>query len=74
MEICTYIVEGSLTHKDSTGTRETIGRGGIQFMVLPRPLPPPVAKPYWVWGLARDYSRIRGGRGRGAVGGGGIQK
>ena len=33
MEICTYIVEGSLTHKDSTGTRETIGRGGIQFMV-----------------------------------------
>ena len=33
MEICTYIVEGSLTHKDSMGTKETIGRGGVQFMV-----------------------------------------
>ncbi len=44
MEICTYIVEGSLTHKDSTGTRETIGRGGIQFMVRPRPSLTPIAR------------------------------
>lgn len=32
MEICTYIVEGSLTHKDSMGTEETLGRGAVQFM------------------------------------------
>ena len=32
MEICTYIVEGSLTHKDSMGTSESLGRGSIQFM------------------------------------------
>ena len=28
MEICTYIVEGSLTHKDSMGTSETLGQEG----------------------------------------------
>jgi hypothetical protein len=33
VEICTYIVEGHLTHKDSTGTEETLQRGAIQFMV-----------------------------------------
>ena len=27
MEIVTYIVEGRLTHQDSTGTSETLGRG-----------------------------------------------
>eukprot|EP00419_Tripos_fusus_P023665 CAMPEP_0172699132 /NCGR_PEP_ID=MMETSP1074-20121228/29967_1 /TAXON_ID=2916 /ORGANISM="Ceratium fusus, Strain PA161109" /LENGTH=285 /DNA_ID=CAMNT_0013520285 /DNA_START=9 /DNA_END=866 /DNA_ORIENTATION=+ len=32
MEIVTFIVDGQLTHKDSTGTEETIGRGSIQFM------------------------------------------
>eukprot|EP00747_Dinoflagellata_sp_TGD_P181566 gnl/TRDRNA2_/TRDRNA2_35445_c0_seq1.p1 gnl/TRDRNA2_/TRDRNA2_35445_c0~~gnl/TRDRNA2_/TRDRNA2_35445_c0_seq1.p1 ORF type:complete len:296 (-),score=47.03 gnl/TRDRNA2_/TRDRNA2_35445_c0_seq1:124-1011(-) len=32
MEIITYIVDGKLTHKDSMGTEETIGRGSIQFM------------------------------------------
>jgi len=32
MEIITYIVEGDLTHKDSTGSEETLGRGSIQFM------------------------------------------
>lgn len=32
MEIVTYIVDGFLTHKDSMGTEETIGRGSIQFM------------------------------------------
>ena len=32
MEIITYIVEGSLTHKDSMGTKETLGRGSVQFM------------------------------------------
>jgi redox-sensitive bicupin YhaK (pirin superfamily) len=32
VEICTYIVEGSLTHKDSMGTAETLTRGAIQFM------------------------------------------
>ena len=31
-EIATYIVSGQLTHKDSTGTSETLGRGGVQFM------------------------------------------
>ena len=31
-EICTYIVEGLLTHKDSMGTAETLERGAIQFM------------------------------------------
>ena len=31
-EICTYVVEGELTHKDSMGTKETITRGAIQFM------------------------------------------
>lgn len=32
MEICTYIVNGFLTHKDSMGTAETLGRGAVQFM------------------------------------------
>ncbi|KAL7560078.1 hypothetical protein ACA910_016137 [Epithemia clementina (nom. ined.)] len=32
MEIVTYIVEGELTHQDSMGTKESLGRGSIQFM------------------------------------------
>lgn len=37
-EICTYIVKGKLTHQDSMGTSETLGRGAIQFMVsIPYP-------------------------------------
>lgn len=32
MEIITYIVHGELTHKDSMGNGETLGRGSIQFM------------------------------------------
>eukprot|EP00804_Cyclotella_cryptica_P017622 CCRYP_006758-RA/>CCRYP_006758-RA protein AED:0.42 eAED:0.42 QI:0/-1/0/1/-1/1/1/0/290 len=32
MEIVTYVVEGTLTHKDSMGTEESLGRGSVQFM------------------------------------------
>jgi redox-sensitive bicupin YhaK (pirin superfamily) len=32
MEIATYIVRGELTHQDSTGTLETLGRGAVQYM------------------------------------------
>ena len=32
MEIITYIVDGSLTHQDSMGSKESLGRGSIQFM------------------------------------------
>jgi len=32
MEIITYVVRGQLTHKDSMGTSETLGRHSIQFM------------------------------------------
>lgn len=32
MEILTFVVDGSLTHKDSEGNAETLGRGSIQFM------------------------------------------
>ncbi len=32
VEICSYIVEGDLSHKDSMGTQETLNRGAIQFM------------------------------------------
>ena len=32
VEIVTYIVEGQLTHEDSTGIRETLGRGSVQYM------------------------------------------
>ena len=32
MEIATYVVEGQLTHKDSMGTSESLGRGSVQFM------------------------------------------
>ena len=32
MEIITYICNGELTHKDSMGTEESLGRGSIQFM------------------------------------------
>jgi len=32
VEICTYIVNGALTHKDSMGTAETLTRGAVQFM------------------------------------------
>jgi redox-sensitive bicupin YhaK (pirin superfamily) len=32
MEIITYIVHGELSHQDSMGTAESLGRGSIQFM------------------------------------------
>lgn len=32
MEIITFVVDGELTHKDSMGEDETLGRGSIQFM------------------------------------------
>jgi len=32
MEICTYVVDGDLTHQDSMGTAETLTRGAVQFM------------------------------------------
>lgn len=32
MEIVTYVVDGELTHVDSIGTKESLGRGSIQFM------------------------------------------
>lgn len=32
MEIITYIVNGKLTHQDSMGTSESLGRGSFQFM------------------------------------------
>jgi len=32
VEIVTYVVDGVLTHQDSTGTRESLGRGSVQFM------------------------------------------
>jgi len=32
MEIVTYVVDGELTHQDSIGTQETLGKGAIQFM------------------------------------------
>ena len=32
MEIVTYIVNGKLSHEDSTGTCQSLGRGSIQFM------------------------------------------
>eukprot|EP00850_Spirogloea_muscicola_P008526 SM000045S16271 [mRNA] locus=s45:665255:667199:+ [translate_table: standard] len=32
MEIVTYVVDGQLTHKDSTGTGESLGRGSVQYM------------------------------------------
>lgn len=36
VEICTYIVQGELTHQDSMGTKETLSRGAIQFMTAGR--------------------------------------
>lgn len=35
-EICTYVVEGHLTHQDSMGTSETLTRGAVQFMTAGR--------------------------------------
>ncbi len=32
MEIVTYMVDGELTHADSMGNKETIGRGEVQYM------------------------------------------
>jgi len=32
MEIITYVVDGQLSHKDSMGTEESLGRGSIQYM------------------------------------------
>ena len=32
MEICTYIIDGELTHQDSMSNKETLSRGSIQFM------------------------------------------
>jgi redox-sensitive bicupin YhaK (pirin superfamily) len=31
-EICTYVIEGNLTHTDSMGTEESLASGAIQFM------------------------------------------
>lgn len=31
-QICTYVVTGQLSHKDSMGTSESLGRGAVQFM------------------------------------------
>jgi redox-sensitive bicupin YhaK (pirin superfamily) len=35
-EICTYVVDGNLTHQDSMGTQETLTRGAVQFMTAGR--------------------------------------
>ncbi len=32
MEIVSYIVDGELTHQDSRGNQETLGRGSVQYM------------------------------------------
>lgn len=32
MEIVTYVVDGQLTHQDSKGNMETLGRGSVQYM------------------------------------------
>ena len=32
MEIITYIVDGEITHKDSMGNSETLGRGEVQYL------------------------------------------
>ncbi|MGL4991491.1 MAG: pirin family protein [Sarcina sp.] len=32
MEIVSYVVDGKLTHKDSMGNENTIGRGDVQYM------------------------------------------
>lgn len=32
MEIATIVLNGELTHKDSMGSQETLGRGSVQFM------------------------------------------
>lgn len=32
MEIVTYIINGTLTHKDSMGNKKEIGRGSVQYM------------------------------------------
>ena len=32
MEIITYILRGELTHQDSMGNKERLGRGGVQYM------------------------------------------
>ncbi|CAM6118823.1 unnamed protein product [Calypogeia fissa] len=32
MEIVTYVIDGKLTHKDSMGTAESLGRGAVQYM------------------------------------------
>eukprot|EP00667_Euglena_gracilis_P011632 EG_transcript_11892 len=36
MEIVTFVVEGQITHQDSTGTKETLGPGSVQFMTAGR--------------------------------------
>ncbi|MAY74648.1 MAG: quercetin 2,3-dioxygenase [Phycisphaerae bacterium] len=36
MEIISYVVEGRLAHKDSTGAEREVGRGGIQRMTAGR--------------------------------------
>mmetsp|Transcript_17814 Transcript_17814/g.41683 ORF Transcript_17814/g.41683 Transcript_17814/m.41683 type:complete len:303 (-) Transcript_17814:122-1030(-) len=32
MEIVTYVVDGELSHEDTMGTNESLGRGSVQFM------------------------------------------
>jgi len=32
MEIITYVIKGALTHQDSMGNKESVGRGSIQYL------------------------------------------
>ena len=32
MEIVSYVVDGELTHQDSKGNQETLGRNSVQYM------------------------------------------
>ena len=73
-EIITYVVDGHLTHKDSRGNEETLGKGSIQFMSAGTGITHsegnPSDKPLrfiqsWItprkYGLAPNYGSAKGG-------------
>lgn len=49
-EIFSYIVDGQLSHADSMGNQEALGRGSVQFMsagtgiAFPPSMPPPCSR------------------------------
>ncbi len=55
MEIFSYVVDGQLTHQDSMGNKEALGRGSVQYMSAGTGVRHSVRRPGPGPGLARPH-------------------